>query len=271
MEMGMKKKVMKTQMIKCGTFGMALAAALVLSLPANASVDYSFSGAAPPAYYPSTNYEDLYGSRYNYGGDNIVEYKADELKYGVQSSTSTGAMEKVKTQAQALAVGSMALNYDGGAAKPASMEVSSRQIKAAGKSQYTSADDIIRVDGSIGTLRIPSLGIEQKVWEGETNESMAKGVAHYSSTSAWNGNVGMCGHNRGAKYVIGSIKDLKTGDTIIYDTVYGSRTYRVSYVGTISVTDWSYLQATSDNRITLTTCLADQPSYRVCVQAMEIL
>ena len=45
----------------------------------------------------------------------------------------------------------------------------------------------------IGTLEIPSLGISMKVWEGESAESMKKGLGHYSSTSAWDGNVGLCG------------------------------------------------------------------------------
>ncbi len=108
-----------------------------------------------------------------------------------------------------------------------------------------------------------------KVWEGETDASMKKGLGHYSSTSAWDGNAGFCGHNRGTKYAIGSIKDLKQGDTITYTTVYGTRTYAVTTVKIISSTDWSYLQATPDNRITLTTCLAGHPESRVVVQAVE--
>ena len=106
--------------------------------------------------------------------------------------------------------------------------------------------------------------------EGETNASMAKGLGHYSSTSGWDGNVGICGHNRGAKYNIGSIRNLEIGDTITYSTVYGTRTYAVILVKTISDSDWSYLQATADNRITITTCPADRPSKRVCVQAVEV-
>jgi sortase A len=64
---------------------------------------------------------------------------------------------------------------------------------------------------------------------------------------------------------------LSIGDNISYTTVYGTRKYSVSYVGTISNTDWTYLQGTSDNRITLTTCLADHPESRVVVQAVEVL
>ena len=138
------------------------------------------------------------------------------------------------------------------------------------KAAFTSTSGMERKDGSIGTVSIPPLKIEMKVWNGETNESMAKGLGHYNSTSGWDGNVGVCGHNRGSRYVIGSIKDLNLGDRITYTTVYGTRTYAVSYVGTISNNDWNYLQATSDNRITLTTCLANQPSKRVCVQAVEV-
>lgn len=137
-------------------------------------------------------------------------------------------------------------------------------------SAYTSVNGMERKDGSIGTLKIPSLNINMKVWEGETNTSMAKGLGHYSSTSGWDGNIGVCGHNRGAKYTIGNIKNLKDGDTITYTTVYGTRTYEVVTVETIASSDWSYLQATSDNRITITTCLANQPSKRVCVQAVEV-
>ena len=40
-------------------------------------------------------------------------------------------------------------------------------------------------DGSIGTVKIPKLGINVKVWEGETTASMAKGLGHYSSTPGW--------------------------------------------------------------------------------------
>ena len=78
-------------------------------------------------------------------------------------------------------------------------------------------------------------------------------------------------------YLVGGIlimkydSNLSVGDIITYTTVYGTRTYSVSFVGTIAYTDWSHLQATSDNRITLTTCLADHPSNRVCVQAVEVV
>ena len=103
-----------------------------------------------------------------------------------------------------------------------------------------------------------------------SSDLMRKGVGHFPSTSAWSGNIGLCGHNRGSSHNIGSIKNLEVGDAIRYETSLGTRTYSVSYVGIIDWTDWSYLNATSDNRITLITCLADQPPKRVCVQGIEV-
>ena len=56
---------------------------------------------------------------------------------------------------------------------------------------------------------------------------------------------------------------------ITYTTIYGTRTYEATMVKTISNTGWSYLQSTADNRITLTTRVDNQPSQRICVQAVE--
>ena len=99
---------------------------------------------------------------------------------------------------------------------------------------------------------------------------MSKGVGHFTSTSVWNGNVGIAGHNRGAKYIIGSIKDLEAGDKITYTTSQGTRTYAVETVTKIRNDDWSYLGTTSDNRITLVTCVAGDSEHRWCVQAIEV-
>ena len=251
----------------------ALALGLTLAVPARANAaDYNFKGAAAPEYYPSTSYEDVYGSRYNYGGKNVSDYQVADLPYGVYSNTSIGVMEKVRLPGLTISYGGIGVDVGGIPAAAAGITTvvpATQTVTVYQKTAYTSAANMVLSDGSIGTIKIPTLGIDMKVWEGETSESMAKGIAHYSSTTAWDGNACFCAHNRGSKYSIGAIKDLKVGDTITYTTIYGTRTYEVSYVGTISSTDWSRLQATADNRITITTCLADQPSKRVIVQAVE--
>lgn len=270
------------------------AAALSALMVSAQAMDYNFSTAAPQDFYKSGSYEDVYGSQYNYGGKNVVDYQIPELEYGLFSTTQTGVMERTTLPGLQAAVatnsGSAGSGYgvSGGGPitvlteagssaggmdaflPPTSVSQPGSSQNTTQKTAYTSIEGMKRSDGSIGTVKIPSLDINMKVWEGETNASMKKGLGHYSSTSAWDGNVGVCGHNRGAKYTIGSIKNLKKGDTITYNTVNGTRTYAVETVTTISNDDWSYLQATSDNRITITTCLADHPESRICVQAVEV-
>ena len=274
--------------------GLALSAvmALTMTAPAFAS-DYSFTTTALQDYYNSTSYEDVYGSQYNYGGRNVVDYDIPELEYGRMSTTMTGVMERtILPGLQQVVASTDGSGYglggeNGGGGGPLTELVlddgtgagsgstvpgipDTPQITVPNSPAYTSVQGMAYKDGSIGTLKIAKLGISVKVWEGESTTSMAKGVGHYSSTSAWDGNVGLAGHNRGAKYNIGTIKNLVAGDTITYTTMYGTRTYQVTSVKTITNTDWSYLQGTADNRITITTCLENHPESRVCVQAVEV-
>ena len=75
----------------------ALMATTVLSLTVSAhAADYSFTTDAPADYYPSSAYEDVYGSQYNYGGPNVVDYQIPELEFGVLSTTQTGIMERAR-------------------------------------------------------------------------------------------------------------------------------------------------------------------------------
>lgn len=258
---------MKTKRLLLG-MAMAVGILMVTTVCASAA-DYSFYTGGNTGYYGSTSYEDVYDVPYLFGGPNATDFQNFVLPYGNLSTTHAGVMEKPTVVGQEInATGitfgsSVEVFYPG-------ITVSDPVATVLPQPAFTSVEGMKRSDGSIGTIHIPSLNLTRKVWEGETTASMSKGVGHYSSTSGWNGNVGVCGHNRGSTYVIGAIKDLKAGDTIMYTTVYGTRTYKVTFVKTISNTDWSYLQATADNRLTLTTCLANHPESRVCVQAVEV-
>ena len=78
-------------------FSLTLTLAAMLSAMAVSAqaADYSFETDGTPEYYPSSSYEDVYGSRYNYGGKNVVDYQIPELEYGQLSTTQTGVMEKI--------------------------------------------------------------------------------------------------------------------------------------------------------------------------------
>ena len=101
-------------------------------------------------------------------------------------------------------------------------------------------------------------------------ENMRKGIGHFESTSAWDGNVGFAGHNRGASGYFGFVKDLQTGDEITYTTRYGVRNYKIVSKIRIKDTDYTSLGWTDKNTITLITCVENEPSLRWSVQAEEI-
>ena len=71
-----------------------MAVLIFYAMASNAmAADYSFTTDAPQDYYGDTSYEAIYGSQYNYGGPNVVDFQVPELEYGILSITQTGIME----------------------------------------------------------------------------------------------------------------------------------------------------------------------------------
>ena len=128
--------------------------------------------------------------------------------------------------------------------------------------------ELYNSDGSLGTLKIPSIGLTVKIYEGTGDAPLLKGAGHFTGTTAWDGNYCIAGHNRGVRNDFGKIHTLKSGDTITLTTPLGTRSYSVTSVSKISYTDTSMLEATADNCVTLFTCVEDQPAYRWCVRAV---
>ncbi len=140
----------------------------------------------------------------------------------------------------------------------------------AGDSSYTEVtSDLYDSNGSLGTLKIPSIGLSVKVFQGTGSSSMAKGVGHFEETSIWDGNIALAGHNRGVNTYFGKIHTLNVGDTMTFTTKLGTRTYAVTSVQKISSSDSSGTSVTSDNRLTLYTCVKNQSAYRWCVTAVQ--
>ena len=124
-------------------------------------------------------------------------------------------------------------------------------------------------NGSLGTLKIPSIGLTVGVYEGTDSAALAKGAGHFEGTSIWLGTVCVAGHNRGVRNDFGKIHTLNPGDIITFTTKLGTRTYAVSSVTKVAVTDTSGLASTVGNQITLYTCVENQPAYRWCVRGVE--
>ena len=130
--------------------------------------------------------------------------------------------------------------------------------------------DLYYSNGSLGTLEIPSIGLSVKIMQGTDSAALKKGAGHFTNTSIWNGNVALAGHNRGVNNHFGKIHTLDTGNTITLTTALGTRTYSVTSVAKVDVMDNTMLEATSDNCITLFTCVMNESEYRWCVRGVEI-
>ena len=129
--------------------------------------------------------------------------------------------------------------------------------------------DLYYSGGHLGTLKIPSIGVNVKIYQGTDSATLAKGAGHFTDTSIWAGNICVAGHNRGTNCYFGEIHTLNIGDEITLTTMLGTRTYSVTSVQKISETDSSATGSTSDNRITLFTCVRNESAYRWCVTAVE--
>ena len=119
-------------------------------------------------------------------------------------------------------------------------------------------------------IMIPEISLEAEISEGTSKEIMDKFVGHFEETTKISGNVGLAAHNRGyAVNYFANIKQLKENDKIIYQYNGEQKSYSVIENKIIKDTDWSRLENTKDNRITLITCVENEPEYRRCVQAKE--
>ena len=119
----------------------------------------------------------------------------------------------------------------------------------------------------IGTLEISSINLKLSIADGIEDDVIAKYIGHFPSTALINGNVGLAGHN--TRDFFANLKKVKKGDEIVYNFLLGTKTFIVEIIVEIQEDDWSYLEDTEDNKITLITCIKNQPTKRLCIQATE--
>ena len=132
------------------------------------------------------------------------------------------------------------------------------------------AESKIEDNDEIWYLEIPCIQLKATINEGTTKEVMDNFIGHFEDTSVFDGNIGLAAHNRGYKNnYFENLKKLKEGDLVLYYYRQKYREYFVNKQCIIGDTDWSYLQQTDDNRLTLITCVENEPSYRRCIQAIE--
>ena len=131
-------------------------------------------------------------------------------------------------------------------------------------------DKISKNAVKVWTLSIESINLFADINEGTDVENLNKYIGHFEETNIFNGNVGLAAHNRG--YPVNyfeNLDKLEIGEDINYRIDDIIKTYKVKSINIIKDTDWTYLQETDEDIITLITCVRNKPEYRLCVQAYK--
>ena len=138
-------------------------------------------------------------------------------------------------------------------------------------SDNNTKDDLtLKIDGEtvVGVIKIPKINYEGLVYEGTSLSTLDKGIGHFQNSSYLDGNVCLAGHNYTGVWK--KLYTLQSGDKITYISFLGTKEYEVDKSIAIDANDWFNLEDTTDNTLTLITCIKNQPNLRLCVQAKAI-
>lgn len=131
-------------------------------------------------------------------------------------------------------------------------------------------ENIEKNNNVIGKIIIPKYAIEAPIQDGTSQEVLKYAVGHFPFTGYWKGNVCLASHNRGAyAHYFDKLNQLNIKDEIIYQTELGVKKYEVYLIKEIEETNVSVLKNSSQNELTLITCITNKPNLRLCVKANE--
>ena len=133
----------------------------------------------------------------------------------------------------------------------------------------TKEDLTLKINGEtvLGVINIPKINYEGLVYEGTNLETLDKGIGHFENSSYFEGNVCLAGHNYTGVWK--NLYTLQNGDKITYTSFLGTKEYEVNKIVQVNATDWTLLEDTDDNSLTLVTCVKNEPNLRLIVQAIE--
>lgn len=120
-------------------------------------------------------------------------------------------------------------------------------------------------------IEIPTISLKAPITEGTTKEILDNYVGHFEESPSKKGNVCLAAHNRGYKNnYFENLKKLEIGDEIFYKNNEYEEKYVVSKHEIIKDTDWVNLENTKEDKITLITCVENEPNYRRCIQGEKL-
>ncbi len=146
------------------------------------------------------------------------------------------------------------------------------------------AEELVPERGEVlGSIQIPSIGVDKQIIEGTSRDDLRKGPGHYPSTPfpGQAGNAAIAGHRTTYGAPFGDLDLVQPGDQIIVETVFGTFYYEVipqidengDEAGHFIVDDSAVevVEDQGDNRLTLTAC---HPKYsaaqRIVVSALLV-
>jgi sortase A len=115
---------------------------------------------------------------------------------------------------------------------------------------------VVNEGDPVGRIRIPRIRVDLIFVQGTARSDLAKGPGHYpaSPMPGQLGNAAIAGHRTTHGKPFYNLNELKAGDNIVIDTVYGHFIYRVTQQLIVAPTDVAVVGPTHDAELTLTTC-----------------
>lgn len=120
------------------------------------------------------------------------------------------------------------------------------------------------------SLEIPSIDLYAEISEGTDSITLNKYIGHFEESKKESGNVCLAAHNRGydVNYFAG-LKEVEIGDEVIYFVNENEYKYIIDEIIVIYETDWTVIENTEEDRITLITCIENRDKYRLCVRGIR--
>jgi sortase A len=109
------------------------------------------------------------------------------------------------------------------------------------------------VNGLIGRIDIPRLGVSVMIVEGTSGHNLRRAVGHISGTAlpGQPGNVGLSGHR---DTFFRPLRNIQTNDIITVTTLFGAYRYRVVSTRIVDPSNVAVLKPGGDEMLTLVTC-----------------
>lgn len=121
-------------------------------------------------------------------------------------------------------------------------------------------------------IKIPAINLIAPINDGIEFETLNQYVGHFKFSGYVLGNISLAAHNRG--YPVNyfeNLKDLKVGNEIIYEYKDLELVYKISNIKIINDTNVEVVKNTKENKITLITCVENEPEKRRCIQGKLII